>query len=180
MRGAEHGAHGHPRRTRMSARSLLRVASCSARDHHEAQEKSTPRRLRCARQETARGGYLYATLEPCKPQWSHAPVYRFDHQRQGRARRRRCRDPIRTLTGGGIEALKPAGVEVGRRMLEARRSGLIEPWTKFVTTGVPYVVLKLALSVDVSNCFENGSIEMGHRPEAVRVCTCSRAQHDAV
>jgi diaminohydroxyphosphoribosylaminopyrimidine deaminase/5-amino-6-(5-phosphoribosylamino)uracil reductase len=91
-----------------------------------------------------------------------------------------CHDPNPHVAGGGAEKLRDAGVkvDVGCREADARR--LIAPWTKFVTTGVPYVTLKLALSLDGRIAARTGASKWvtGHQARA-RVHLL-RAQHDAI
>jgi diaminohydroxyphosphoribosylaminopyrimidine deaminase/5-amino-6-(5-phosphoribosylamino)uracil reductase len=84
------------------------------------------------------------------------------------------------VPGGGIEKLRAAGVrvEVGCREEDARR--LIAPWSKFVTTGIPYVTLKLALSLDGRIAARTGASKWVTGSEARARVHLLRAQHDAV
>src|SRR5580700_5470678 len=87
----------------------------------------------------ARGATLYVTLEPCNHLGRTPPctgallAAKIARVVVG------CRDPNPHVEGGGIERLRDAGVQVdiGCREPEAQR--LIAPWSKFVTSGVPYV-----------------------------------------
>jgi diaminohydroxyphosphoribosylaminopyrimidine deaminase/5-amino-6-(5-phosphoribosylamino)uracil reductase len=128
----------------------------------------------------AGGATLYVSLEPCNhvgrtPPCTDAIVA---------AKLARvvigCPDPNPHVTGGGIEKLRSAGlrVEVGCREADARR--LIAPWTKYVTTGVPYVTLKLALSLDGRIASRTGASKWVTGPEARARVHLLRAQHDAV
>ncbi len=128
----------------------------------------------------APGSTLYVTLEPCNhvgrtPPCTDAIV---------RAKPARvvvgCRDPNPHVQGLGIERLQSAGirVDVGCREAEARR--LISPWSKFVTTGVPYVALKLALSLDGRIASRTGASKWVTGPQARARVHLLRAQHDAV
>jgi diaminohydroxyphosphoribosylaminopyrimidine deaminase/5-amino-6-(5-phosphoribosylamino)uracil reductase len=91
-----------------------------------------------------------------------------------------CRDPNPHVAGGGAEKLRQAGlkVDVGCREAEARR--LIAPWTKFVTTGVPYVTMKLALSLDGRIAARTGASKWVTGTQARARVHLLRAQHDAV
>ena len=128
----------------------------------------------------APGSTVYVTLEPCNhvgrtPPCTDAIV---------RAKPARvvvgCRDPNPHVQGLGIERLQSAGirVDVGCREAEARR--LIAPWSKFVTTGVPYVALKLALSLDGRIASRTGASKWVTGPQARARVHLLRAQHDAV
>ncbi|HEY8039814.1 MAG TPA: RibD family protein, partial [Polyangiaceae bacterium] len=63
---------------------------------------------------------------------------------------------------------------------EAEAQRLIAPWAKFVTTGVPYVSLKLALSLDGRIASRTGASKWVTGPEARARVHLLRAQHDAV
>jgi diaminohydroxyphosphoribosylaminopyrimidine deaminase/5-amino-6-(5-phosphoribosylamino)uracil reductase len=90
-----------------------------------------------------------------------------------------CRDPNPHVTGGGFEALQAAGVEISVGCLRAEAQRLILPWTKFVTMGVPYVVLKLALSLDGRIATRTGESKWVTGPAARARVHLLRAQHDA-
>jgi diaminohydroxyphosphoribosylaminopyrimidine deaminase/5-amino-6-(5-phosphoribosylamino)uracil reductase len=128
----------------------------------------------------ARGATLYVTLEPCNHVGRTAPC--TDAVLASKVARVviGCRDPNPHVEGGGVEKLTSAGiqVEVGCREIEAKR--LIAPWTKFVTTGVPYVTLKLALSLDGRIAARTGASKWVTGPEARARVHLLRAQHDAV
>ena len=57
-------------------------------------------------------------------------------------------DPDPRVTGSGIAELRAAGVEVEVGMLEAEAKRLTAPFAKRVTTGLPWVIAKWAMSWD--------------------------------
>jgi len=57
---------------------------------------------------------------------------------------------------------------------------MIAPWAKFVTTGIPYVALKLALSLDGRIASRTGASKWVTGPEARARVHSLRAQQDAV
>jgi diaminohydroxyphosphoribosylaminopyrimidine deaminase/5-amino-6-(5-phosphoribosylamino)uracil reductase len=129
---------------------------------------------------SARGATLYVTLEPCNhvgrtPPCTD-PIIAAKLARVVVA----CRDPNPHVAGGGVERLREAGVrvDVGCREADGRR--LILPWTKFVTTGMPYVTLKLGLSLDGRIASRTGASKWVTGPEARARVHVLRAQHDAV
>jgi len=128
----------------------------------------------------ARGSTLYVTLEPCNHDGRTPPC--TDAILAAKVARVvvGCRDPNPHVPGGGIEKLRAAGVrvEVGCREEDARR--LIAPWSKFVTTGIPYVTLKLALSLDGRIAARTGASKWVTGSEARARVHLLRAQHDAV
>lgn len=128
----------------------------------------------------ATGATLYVTLEPCnhvgRTPACTDPIVSAHVARVVIG----CRDPNPNVAGGGVEKLTEAGVavDVGCREAEARR--LIAPWTKFVTTGMPYVTLKLGLSLDGRIASRTGASKWVTGPEARARVHLLRAQHDAV
>jgi diaminohydroxyphosphoribosylaminopyrimidine deaminase/5-amino-6-(5-phosphoribosylamino)uracil reductase len=128
----------------------------------------------------ARGATLFVTLEPCNHTGRTPPCTNAVLASKVARVVVGCHDPNPHVAGGGAERLRQAGirVDVGCREAEARR--LIAPWTKFVTTGVPYVTLKLALSLDGRIAARTGASKwVTGAPARARVHLL-RAQHDAV
>src|SRR4029079_310631 len=89
-------------------------------------------------------------------------------------------DPNPGVVGGGAQRLRDAGldVEVGVAGTDAR--GLHAPRTKFVTTGLPHVSLKLALSLDGRIATRTGASKWVTGAEARAKVQELRARHDAV
>jgi diaminohydroxyphosphoribosylaminopyrimidine deaminase / 5-amino-6-(5-phosphoribosylamino)uracil reductase len=127
-----------------------------------------------------RGGVLYVTLEPCNHDGRTPPC--TDAVLASKVTRVvvGCRDPNPHVTGGGVERLREAGVRVDVGCMEPEASRLIAPWAKFVTTGMPYVTLKLALSLDGRIAARTGISKWVTGPEARARVHLLRAQQDAV
>jgi diaminohydroxyphosphoribosylaminopyrimidine deaminase/5-amino-6-(5-phosphoribosylamino)uracil reductase len=128
----------------------------------------------------AKGATLYVTLEPCNHQGRTPPCTEAVVAAKLARIVISCRDPNPHVTGGGVERLRAAGlqVDVGCREAEGRR--LIAPWTKFVTTGMPYVTLKQGLSLDGRIASRSGASKWVTGPEARARVHVLRAQNDAV
>ena len=128
----------------------------------------------------AAGGTLFVTLEPCN-HFGRTPPCTDALHRAGITRVVvGCRDPNPHVDGGGLEKLVDRGLEVtvGVREADARRS--IAPWVKFVTTGLPHVSLKLALSLDGRIATRTGASKWVTGPDARARVHALRADHDAV
>jgi diaminohydroxyphosphoribosylaminopyrimidine deaminase/5-amino-6-(5-phosphoribosylamino)uracil reductase len=98
--------------------------------------------------EEAEGAELYVNLEPCV-HWGKTPpcVERIIASGVKRVIVA-TRDPNPLVDGKGIATLREAGIEVVEGVLEEEAKKINEPFFKFITTGRPFVLLKLALSLD--------------------------------
>lgn len=97
----------------------------------------------------ARGGTLYVTLEPCSHTNKRTPpctplVIKSGVKRVVIA----MIDPNPNVSGGGINAIRKAGIEVVTGVLESEAGLLNEAFIKHVTKKVPFVTLKIAQTLD--------------------------------
>ncbi len=100
--------------------------------------------------EKAKGATAYVTLEPCA--WhaeKKAPACCEALVRAG-VKRVVCagRDPHPKINGRGVAFLKRSGVQVSVGVLREQAEELNEAWAKYCTTGMPFVVLKMACTID--------------------------------
>jgi diaminohydroxyphosphoribosylaminopyrimidine deaminase/5-amino-6-(5-phosphoribosylamino)uracil reductase len=128
----------------------------------------------------AAGATLYVTLEPCNHRGRTPPC--ADAILAAKIKRVviGCKDPNPHVEGGGIDKLRGAGVEVTVGVREAEAARVIAAWTKFITQGLPYVSLKLALSLDGRIATRSGASKWVTGPEARALVHILRARHDAV
>jgi diaminohydroxyphosphoribosylaminopyrimidine deaminase/5-amino-6-(5-phosphoribosylamino)uracil reductase len=177
----ENGAKGTPSPNPHVGAVVVKAGQAAGVGHHEraGEEHAEVAALREAGDKT-RGSTLYVTLEPCNHVGRTPPC--TDAILAAKVARvvLGCRDPNPHVEGGGVEKLRAAGVRVDIGCREAEAKRLIAPWSKFVTTGVPHVALKLALSLDGRIASRTGASKWVTGPEARARVHLLRAQHDAV
>jgi diaminohydroxyphosphoribosylaminopyrimidine deaminase / 5-amino-6-(5-phosphoribosylamino)uracil reductase len=96
----------------------------------------------------ARGATLYVTLEPCS-HFGRTPPCARAVVAAGLGRVVvGTRDPNPRVRGRGLALLRRAGIAVSTGVREAEARDLIRGYAQHVTTGLPFVRLKLAASAD--------------------------------
>ena len=98
--------------------------------------------------DAARGATLYVTLEPCSHHGKTPPCTERIIEANIARVIIACRDPNPLVNGHGIERMRAAGIEVKEGVLEEEARRANEIFFKFITTGRPFVQLKLAESLD--------------------------------
>lgn len=91
---------------------------------------------------------LYITLEPCSSQGRTPPCTDLILEKGIGRVVVSVEDLNPKHAGRGLDILREAGVEVVAGVCETEGHELIAPFEKFITTGMPYVTLKLASTLD--------------------------------
>ncbi len=112
--------------------------------------------LRSAK-ETAEGATLYVTMEPCN-HWGRTPPCTEALLRSGIRRVVFAREDINpAVRGGGASYLRERGIEAEGGLLEEKAGEINRDWEKFVTTGMPFVTVKVAMTADGRIAARDGS-----------------------
>lgn len=98
--------------------------------------------------ERARGATLYLNLEPCDHFGRTPPCTAALIEAGVRRVVAGMLDPNPLVSGRGVRRLRRAGIRVDVGLLESECRRLNEAFAKFVTRGTPFVILKLAASLD--------------------------------
>jgi diaminohydroxyphosphoribosylaminopyrimidine deaminase/5-amino-6-(5-phosphoribosylamino)uracil reductase len=107
--------------------------------------------------EAARGATLYATLEPCVHH-GRTPPCTDAIIASGVARVViGIQDPDSRVAGRGVAALREAGIEVTEGVAADEVAEQLAPYLKHRRTGHPWVVLKMAASLDGRTAAPDGS-----------------------
>jgi diaminohydroxyphosphoribosylaminopyrimidine deaminase/5-amino-6-(5-phosphoribosylamino)uracil reductase len=129
--------------------------------------------------DAARGATLYCTVEPCNHGRASACVDAILAAKIARVVIG-ARDPNPNVPGRGAERLKAEGVDVVLLHDHRGANELIAPWAKYITTGLPHVSLKLALSLDGRIATRSGASRWVTGEEARAKVHELRAERDAV
>ncbi|MDQ6616124.1 MAG: bifunctional diaminohydroxyphosphoribosylaminopyrimidine deaminase/5-amino-6-(5-phosphoribosylamino)uracil reductase RibD [Actinomycetota bacterium] len=129
---------------------------------------------------TAAGAVAYVTLEPCAHQGKTPPC--ADALIAAGVRRVVIGivDPDPQVRGAGIERLEAAGIEVTTGVCADEISDQLAPYLKQRTTGRPWVVLKLAASLDGRTAAPDGTSRWITGPLARADAHRMRAESDAI
>jgi diaminohydroxyphosphoribosylaminopyrimidine deaminase/5-amino-6-(5-phosphoribosylamino)uracil reductase len=129
----------------------------------------------------AEGATLYVNLEPCchtdklTPPCTEAVIKsKVARVVVGMV------DPNPKVSGRGIKELKDAGIEVEVGILRERCEKLNFGFTKFIQTGIPFVTIKVAQTIDGKIATSTGESKWITGPEARRHGHVMRNQSDAI
>ena len=130
--------------------------------------------------ERASGADVYVTLEPCSYH-GRTPAC-TDALIEAKVRRVVCamRDPNPRVSGAGIQALREAGIEVSEGIRREEAERLNEVYTCYITTGLPFVTIKVAMSLDGKIATSSGDSMWVSSEESRERVHALRAESDAI
>jgi diaminohydroxyphosphoribosylaminopyrimidine deaminase/5-amino-6-(5-phosphoribosylamino)uracil reductase len=130
--------------------------------------------------EAARGATLVSTLEPCVHYGRTPPC--VDAVIKAGVRRVvvAMEDPDHRMRGAGLAALRQAGIDVDVGLCAESVSRQLAPYIKHRRTGRPWVVLKLAVTLDGRTAAPDGTSRWITGEAARRDVHRLRAESDAV
>ena len=129
------------------------------------------------------GSTLYTNLEPCSPD---VPNKKTPPCTDRIIREKISKvvistiDPNPYVNGKGIEILKKAGIEVELGLLTDEAQRLNEKYFKYMQTGIPFVHLKIAQSLDGRIATSKGKSQWITSQSAIKMVHELRAEYDAV
>ncbi|EKO3535874.1 bifunctional diaminohydroxyphosphoribosylaminopyrimidine deaminase/5-amino-6-(5-phosphoribosylamino)uracil reductase RibD [Vibrio fluvialis] len=126
------------------------------------------------------GATAYVTLEPCS-HYGRTPPCAEGLIKAGVARVVcAMQDPNPQVSGRGIQMLRDAGIDVQVGLLEADAQALNPAFIKRMKTGMPFVQLKMAASLDGQTALANGRSQWITSKQARQDVQAYRAKAGAV
>lgn len=105
-------------------------------------------------EEDLTGAEMYVTLEPCCHQGNTPPCTDIIIERSIGKVYVGSMDPNPKVAGKGVKILQEHGIEVETGVLEKECLALNEIFFHYITTGIPYVAMKYAMTLDgkIASC----------------------------
>jgi diaminohydroxyphosphoribosylaminopyrimidine deaminase/5-amino-6-(5-phosphoribosylamino)uracil reductase len=128
----------------------------------------------------ARGSTLFTTLEPCAHHGRTPPCTDAIIEAGVARVVIGLEDPDHQVAGRGAAALRAAGIEVSLGTAAADVTEQLAPYLKHRTTGRPWVVLKMAASLDARTAAPDGTSRWITGEEARQDVHRLRARSDAI
>ncbi|MEX1030952.1 MAG: bifunctional diaminohydroxyphosphoribosylaminopyrimidine deaminase/5-amino-6-(5-phosphoribosylamino)uracil reductase RibD [Paenibacillaceae bacterium] len=128
----------------------------------------------------AEGSTVYVTLEPCSHHGKTPPCAdRLIEEKVSRVVVATI-DPNPVVAGTGLSKLREHGIEVSIGVLEKEARSLNLKYTKFMLTGLPYVTMKSACSLDGKIATRVGDSKWISNDASRQLVHTMRHQHQAI
>ena len=130
--------------------------------------------------EKARDATLYVNLEPCCHYGKTPPCTKAIIEAGIKRVVVGMIDPNPLVNGKGVEELRGKGIEVEVGVLEEKARRLNEAYAKFIKEKIPFVILKMAQSLDGKIATKSGESKWITGERARRLVHKLRSEYDAV
>jgi diaminohydroxyphosphoribosylaminopyrimidine deaminase/5-amino-6-(5-phosphoribosylamino)uracil reductase len=128
----------------------------------------------------AKGATMYVTLEPCCHQGRTPPCTQAIIDADIAEIHVSLIDPNPLVSGKGLKALKAAGIKTFVGQYEESARELNEGYIKYITTGIPFVIAKFAMSLDGKIATKTGDSKWISSEESLKFVHYLRHIVDAV
>jgi len=128
----------------------------------------------------AKGATMYVTLEPCSHQGRTPPCTQAIIDAGISEVHVALVDPNPLVSGKGLKALKTAGIRAFVGQYEERAREINEGYIKYITTGMPFVIAKFAMSLDGKIATETGDSKWISSEESLKFVHYMRHIVDAI
>ena len=130
--------------------------------------------------DAARGSTLYVTLEPCCNFGRTPPCTRAVIAAGIREVHMSIIDPNPAVAGKGRAALEEAGIKTFTGEHEEQATQIVEAYAKYITTGLPFVTVKFAMSLDGKIATRSGDSKWISNTESRQFAHSLRHTSDAI
>lgn len=128
----------------------------------------------------AHGADVYVTLEPCSHTGKTPPCCNALIRAGVKRVVAGMRDPNPQVNGGGLLALDQVGIETLCGVMEDECRAINRPFLKFITTGLPYVTYKCAMTLDGKIASISGSSRWISGEASRKIVHRMRAESNAI
>ncbi|MCJ8011137.1 bifunctional diaminohydroxyphosphoribosylaminopyrimidine deaminase/5-amino-6-(5-phosphoribosylamino)uracil reductase RibD [Paenibacillus sp. KQZ6P-2] len=128
----------------------------------------------------AEGSTVYVTMEPCSHYGKTPPCCELLIEAKVKRVVVACEDPNPVVAGTGIERLRQSGIEVKVGVLRERATLQNEKFAKYITTGMPFVTIKTASTLDGKIATDTGDSKWISNEQARLQVHSMRHRHQAI
>jgi len=130
--------------------------------------------------EETKGSVLYLNLEPCAHYGNNPPCVELILKAGIKEVVAAMKDPNPLVNGRGFAYLKKQGIKVRVGLLEEEAKKLNEVFIKYITTKLPFVVLKTAVTLDGKIATRTGASRWVASADSLRYAHHLRNIYDAI